>query len=149
MHGEIGEEQHVPRLGLDGDRRRLAKVKGKQYVRMVVDYKPVLRSGLYIGAQVLMWSFKTTGLDPSTHPYSYDGAMGSGYHEVTYLDPATLLPAYAEIEQTPVLDDNGKPRSDSGWHKVRVEYHQPGKLPKMKATGVPTPPKLTWPRDKG
>ncbi|SDJ72929.1 hypothetical protein [Nonomuraea jiangxiensis] len=128
---------------------RLAEVKGRQYVRMVVDYKPVPRSGLYVGAQVLMWSFKTSGVDPDTHPYSYNGAMGTGYHVVTYLDPATLLPAYSEVEQTPVLDENGKPRTDSGYSKLRVEYHQPGRLPELKETRKPARPKLTWPRDKG
>ncbi|MEU6712169.1 hypothetical protein ABZ897_11890 [Nonomuraea sp. NPDC046802] len=126
---------------------RLAEVKGKQYLRLVVDYKPVKQSdGIYYGGQMLMWSFKKTGLDPESHPYSYNGGLGTGYHVVYYIDPRSMLPAYTEVEQTPPLDRNGKPR-EPDFYKVRVEYHWPGKMPGLKPSGKPTWPKLTWPRD--
>ncbi|GAA3204455.1 hypothetical protein [Nonomuraea helvata] len=128
---------------------QLAEVKGRQYLRLVVDYRPVKRAdGRYYGGQALMWSFKASGLDPQSHPYYYNGAMGTGYHVVHYIEPRSLMTAYSEVEQTPVLDESGRPREGGDWYKVRVEYHLPGKMPGMRATGKPARPKLTWPRDQ-
>ncbi|WP_220449048.1 hypothetical protein, partial [Nonomuraea mesophila] len=127
---------------------RLAEVEGKQYLRLVVDYTPVKRADdMYYGGQSLMWSFKKSGLNPQTHPYSYTGGMGSGFHAVYYLDPGSLLTAYSEVEVTPTLGKDGRPREEGDFRKVRVQYHHPGRLPAMKPEGSPERPKLTWPRD--
>ncbi|TDD06618.1 hypothetical protein E1292_15005 [Nonomuraea deserti] len=128
---------------------RLTEVKGKQYLRLVVDYTPVKRADdLYYGGQSLMWSFKKSGLDPQSHPYSYTGGMGTGFHAVYHLDPGSLLTAYSEVEVTPAVGKDGRPREDGDFYKVRVEYHHPGRLPAMKPEGSPARPELTWPRDK-
>ncbi|TDD23215.1 hypothetical protein [Nonomuraea diastatica] len=128
---------------------RLTEVKGRQYLRLVVGYTPVKRADdMYYGGQSLMWSFKKTGLDPQSHPYSYTGGMGTGFHAVYYLDPGSLLTAYSEVEVTPALGKDGRPREDGDFYKVRVEYHHPARLPAMKPEGSPARPELTWPRDK-
>ncbi|MEV0612554.1 hypothetical protein AB0I81_04450 [Nonomuraea sp. NPDC050404] len=123
-----------------------AEIDGRKYLRLVVDIKPTKRAGgLYIGGQSLMWSFKKTGLDPQAHPYSYTGGMGTGFHIEYLIDPKSLLPAYAEIELTPMLGEDGKPRLEnfdfSGW---RVQYHLPGKMPELR-TARPERPALDWP----
>ncbi|MFC7385961.1 hypothetical protein [Sphaerisporangium rhizosphaerae] len=129
---------------------RLAEVKGRRYLRQVVDLTPVKRAdGLYYGGQALMWSFKASGLDPQAHPYSYRGAMNSGYHAVYYIDPRSLLPAYSEIEQTPGRGPDGGPVAGGGWYKWRVRYHLPGGLPEITPGGPPPRPKVDWGIDGG
>lgn len=128
----------------------MAEVKGRQYIRQVVDFKPVKRiDDRYYGSQLLMWSFRTTGLNPQTHPYEHLGESGSGFHVIYYLDPESLLPVYSEIEQTPPLDENGEPRRMLDSSVVRTQYHLPGKMPPIKASGRLVRPEITWPRDQG
>ncbi|MGR6920867.1 hypothetical protein ACU635_42080 [[Actinomadura] parvosata] len=131
---------------VDPGELKLTEVAGKQYLRLTVDFTPVRRAdGLYYGGQLLMWSFKETKLDPQTHPYSYVGSMGTGYHAEYHLDPKTLLPAFAEIEETPAPGKDGRPRADAGFYAWRVRYHLPGRMPELRTSGKPDRPALDWP----
>lgn len=81
----------------------------KQYLHFRVEMRPSFAQGYgYIGGQWLMVSFKETGLDPTTYPYTYMGAAGDGYDYEYYVDPSTQLPAYSTILTSPQRDDSGK-----------------------------------------
>jgi hypothetical protein len=75
--------------------------------------------------QRFMFGFKETGLDPGKHPYVNNGAVAGGIRFVTYVDPATLLPAYSQSALTPALDRDGKPELadfDASSSLTRLEY---------------------------
>lgn len=104
-------------------RARQARVvthNGKQYVRFAVEITPV--HGLmekYIGMNRFDRAFLRTGLAPGSHPYRLKNLSNGGERLIMYVDPATLLPAYAQSSDTAPAD------SDSG---VRDEQEFAAKL---------------------
>lgn len=98
--------------------------KGKQYIRLDMNVVPTLQQDKkYWGMQTFTWSFEATGLDPSTFPYQAGGTPASGQHTIYYVDPATMLPVYSRKDQTPTVDDSGKPKKPATYHQqVMYEY---------------------------
>lgn len=104
----------------------LASHAGKQYIRLPVKVTPVETSYGYSGMMVFMWGMQHIGLHPIDHLWSDFGAGGSGAEIVYFIDPATTLPAYRTIEETPSLDKDGKPEtSDSSMSFERTQYSFP------------------------
>lgn len=115
----------------------LLHVHGKSYIRQTVDFVPQkLSDGEYWGAQILTFAFKRSGLDPNTWYWTSLPGGGEGLHVVYYLDPAELVPVASVQRTTPVLGDDGKPRS-GGQAVLVFNYAYPAKLPKATFSGPP------------
>jgi hypothetical protein len=100
---------------------------GKQYIKLPVTITPVrTSSGSYSGMQLFYWALKEAGIMPTDYPYSGAGSGASGFKITYYVDPATTLPAYAFMRETPALDRSGKPENDGkGLSVQRVQYEFP------------------------
>ncbi|MGF7228450.1 MAG: hypothetical protein ACQR33_00505 [Candidatus Saccharibacteria bacterium] len=125
----------------------LATHDGKQYIRFDVTINAVKMGDGYYGMQNFMWSFKDTGLDPSTQPYSYLGAVSDGAHLAYYVDPSTQLPAYTQLNTTGQIESNGKVWSQATYDYRHVEYSFGGQVPTLDLNST-NPITLSWPTDK-
>lgn len=95
---------------------------GKQYLHFTAELQPHKADGVYMGAQWLMWAFKSTGLNPTSHPFDYVGTAEEGITLEYYIDPTTGLPAYSELTPIAPKDDSGKTTSFSDLYHYRVQY---------------------------
>lgn len=103
----------------------VATNKDKQYIKVDFNIVPQKQGKLYQGMQNFMNAFQTTGLNAEKHPYTFFGAGGEGAHVQYYIDPATLLPAYARMDSTPILGGNGQPQLTTSWSHRTIEYSFP------------------------
>jgi len=99
--------------------------RDKQYIKVDFNVVPQKQGSLYQGMQIFMNAFQATGLDAAKHPYTFFGAGGEGTHVQYYIDPATLLPAYARMDSTPVLGSTGQPQLTTNWSHRTIEYSFP------------------------
>ena len=127
----------------------------KDYIKIKARIAPVQKvinnKTSYHGTQALMWAFNETGLDSLKHPYSIYGINSTSMHITEYLDPATMLPAYAEYAKDTGLDDKGKPRTwsvDNTYDLHRVQYDFGGSVSRGSVDAAPTPILLSWPAEK-
>lgn len=93
----------------------LTESGGKQYLKLVVDFKQVKGTvGLYWGNQVFEDAFKKLKIEPLAHPFVPSFGPGQGTKATYFVDPKTLLPVYAAMAATPVLGEDGKPAPANG-----------------------------------
>jgi len=133
----------------------LATRDSRQYIKIKARITPVKKiidgKASYHGTQALMWAFNETGLDPLKHPYSVYGINSAGMNIIEYLDPATMLPAYAEYAKDTGLEDNGKARAtsvDNMYDLHRVQYDFGGSVARGSVDTTPTSILLSWPAEK-
>ncbi len=127
----------------------------KQYIKIKAQIVPVKKlidgKTSYHGTQALTWAFNDTGLDSLQHPYSIYGINSASMTITEYLDPATMLPAYAEYVKDTGLENNGKARAtsvDNTYDLHRVQYDFGGNVSRGSVDAAPTPILLSWPAEK-
>jgi hypothetical protein len=103
---------------------KLLEKDGTQYIRFRATLNPVAYNDAAerIGNQWLMWGFKETGLDATTHPYAYMGAGGNGLNIVYVVDRTTKLPAYSEINTLPLQNKDGTDKPFTNYSRYRTQY---------------------------
>jgi hypothetical protein len=119
-----------------------AAVNGKQYIRLPVQARPLKRQDGNWGMQVLIWSFKETGLDPLSHKFIPGGGPAQGADMVYYIDPNTLLPVFHYRQDTPSLTDDGQPKRHATGIN-RVEFVHPAAISADPLADT-TPGTITW-----
>lgn len=143
----IGSIRAIPHF-FTVDGASIVQHSGKNYIRLTATVIPQRDSeGDYWGMQNFMWSFKDTGLDPSTHPYSYAAAGGDGLKIAYYVDPLTQLPVYAQYNTTEILEADGKPKDSQTFDYRHVEYTFGGTVPTLDLNSH-NPITFSWPTDK-
>ncbi|NUR93283.1 MAG: hypothetical protein HOY71_55185 [Nonomuraea sp.] len=139
--GGLSEEQATTFSGKLGDYkgliagRSVRKVEkyGKPYLRLEVTVTPRrFGSDLKIGVGMYLDAFKWTDVEALKHPYGLLGGGQEGLRIVRYVDPGTLLPAYAEMTETP------------RWRMHRVQYSFGGPVERSTLPAVPGVPRLSW-----
>jgi hypothetical protein len=112
-------------------RPTLVTAGGKQYIRQVVDYRPIkLEDDRYWGTVIFTRAFEETGEDPDTWPWYSGFGPGQGLHVVYYVDPATLQPVASIKRATPTLDDKG--REQTRYDQTTVyNYAFPARVPRL------------------
>jgi hypothetical protein len=127
----------------------LTEHDGRQYVRLPVVFKALdVGGGARYGMQLFSYAFRAIGERAQTHALlpGTSGASVSQIEAVFYLDPATRLPAYAEILVYEPVDD---PTASTG-SVSRIEYVWDGAVPRFEP-GPPTPVEPTgpsWPAER-
>jgi hypothetical protein len=127
----------------------LAEHDGRQYVRMPVLFRAVdVGDGKRYGMQLFNYAFRSIGERAKTHPMlpGTAGASISQVEAVFYLDPATRLPAYAEMLVYEPVDDP----TATGGSVERIEYIWDGEVPRP-GPGPQTPLEPagpSWPAER-
>ena len=127
----------------------LAEHEGRQYVRLPVVFKALdVGDGKRYGMQLFNYAFRAIGERAKTHALlpGTSGASVSQVEAVFYLDPATRLPAYAEMLIYEPVDD---PTASTG-SVERIEYLWDGTVPRF-APDPQTPLEPTgpsWPPER-
>jgi len=121
----------------------------KKYLKLAAHITPKNNnaSKTWYGTQELMFAFKKTGIDPGAHPYRTAGVISAGMKITLYLDPSTMLPAYAEYRTDTGYDKNNKPQTASsfnGYNLTRVQYTFGGSVPTLTTANAPQDIKLSW-----
>jgi hypothetical protein len=126
---------------------------GKQYIQLDVSLNPQdprWEIGARMGAAFLNAAFAQTGNNPHDYPYSIDSNEGQGRVMRYFVDPQTLLPAYAVNSDTSPLGLDGTPIGTVP-NRYRVyQYSWPDELDPaaMRAEGTPDIPLRPWPFEK-
>lgn len=126
---------------------------GKQYIQLDVSLNPQdprWEVGARMGAAFLNAAFAQTGNNPYDYPYSIDSNEGQGRAMRYFVDPQTLLPAYAVMSDTSPLGLDGTPIGTVPDGYRVYQYSWPDELDPaaMRAEGTPDIPLRPWPFEK-
>jgi hypothetical protein len=126
---------------------------GKQYIQLDVSLNPQdprWDVGARMGAAFLNAAFAQTGISPHDHPYSIGSNEGQGRAMRYFVDPQTLLPAYAVMSYTRPQGLDGTPIGDLPNSYKVYQYSWPDELDPagMRAEGTPDFPLRRWPFEK-
>lgn len=128
---------------------------GKQYIQLDVSLNPQDPQGetdTRMGAAFLNAAFAQTGNNPYDYPYSIDVDETQGRIMRYFVDPQTLLPAYAVMTDTSPMLLDGTPVADGNTTNSYdvYQYSWPDELDPaaMRAEGTPVFPLRPWPFDK-
>jgi hypothetical protein len=126
---------------------------GKQYIQLDVSLNPQdpqWEVGARMGAAFLNAAFAQTGNNPYDYPYSIDSNEGQGRAMRYFVDPQTLLPAYAVMSDTSPLGLDGTPIGNVPNGYRVYQYSWPDELDPaaMRAEGTPDIPLRPWPFEK-
>lgn len=126
---------------------------GKQYIQLdvaLVPQDPRCDVGARMGAAFLYAAFAQTGNDPHAYPYDIGSNEGQGHVIRYFIDPQTLLPAYAAMSYTSPLGLDGTPISDLPNSYSLYQYSWPDGLDPaaLRAEGIPYSEPRPWPFEK-
>jgi hypothetical protein len=128
---------------------------GNQYIQLDVSLRPQDPRGdgeTRMGGAFLNAAFAQTGNNPYDYPYSIDLDESQGRTMRYFVDPQTLLPAYAVMSDTGPMLPDGTPVADgSTTNSYDVyQYSWPDELDPaaMRAEGTPVFPVRPWPFEK-
>ncbi|WP_308820103.1 hypothetical protein [Pseudonocardia alni] len=103
-----------------------------------------------IGTGFLQAAFAQTGLDWRTYPFSIDLGATEGRTMRYYLEPSTLLPAFAVMVNATPLTEQGTPTGDE-WFVATTdlfEYRFPSHLEAIRPDSPPVLPYRPWPFER-
>jgi hypothetical protein len=128
---------------------------GRRYIQLDVALRPQDPRGngeTRMGGAFLNAAFAQTGNNPYDYPYSIDLDETQGRTMRYFVDPQTLLPAYAVMADTSPLALDGTP-TDPGTTTNSYDVYQyswPDELDPaaMRAEGTPVFPLRPWPFEK-
>lgn len=144
MVGELRKEDKFLRTR----QAKLVMHGAKQYIRFAVEVTPVGDHNDE-GSGRFGKAFAKTGLDADKYPYRYYNYADEGLRFITYVDPATLLPAYSEFADTPPLDAyTGRQQEleDGQAWELRVAYSFPGRIEPLDLKDYTDVP-MSWPAE--
>lgn len=119
---------------------------GKHYLKLAVTVTPKQQaSKVYWGMQNFMSAFQATGVNAEKHPYTYFGPANAGMKMSYYVDPATLLPVYAQFDQTEGINEAGQKVTPKTWGQRSVEYAFPKEVTALTLDDVAPIAFTTWP----
>jgi len=128
---------------------------GTRYIQLDVSLRPQDPRGggpTRLGGAFLNAAFAQTGNHPYDYPYSIDLDDTQGRAMRYFVDPQTLLPAYAVMSDTSPLTLDGRPLElDNITNSYDVyQYSWPDELDQaaMRAEGTPVFPLRPWPFEK-
>lgn len=133
----------------------LTERNSQQYIRLKAEIGWVqenIGGSRQSGMEYFMRAFKATGLNPQQHPYTTLNASSDKVRITTYIDPQTMLPAYAEYLTDIGIDGKTgdlRPATEENPYTLRrVQYGFGGSVVRGTVDSEPQPIKLSWPAEK-
>jgi hypothetical protein len=124
---------------------------GAPYIRLVVIVNPINlgNDNGYEGMGVIGGWLKQAGINLTTWPYQSIGNIATGAQLIYYINPATQLPAYSQMNLTYSLSDStGKQVLNEIYDFQDTQYAFGGTVTPLSTSAAPQAIKLSWPEEK-